>query len=127
MLDLYKNIRKLRLENGWSQSELARRAGYKDRSAIAHVEDGTVDLPQSKIMLFADIFGVSPAQLFGGSSASELFDDNYTNEETAVITAYRNADEMRKDIVCDVLHVIRQPAAREKTRRQESSRSQNAG
>lgn len=107
MLDLYKNIRRLRLENGWSQTELAKRAGYKDRSAIAHVEDGTVDLPQSKIMLFADIFGVSPAQLFGLSSANELIDAMYTDEETAVVTAYRKADDTRKDIVCDVLRVKR--------------------
>lgn len=127
MLDLYKNIRRLRLENGWSQNDLAKRAGYKDRSAIAHVEDGTVDLPQSKIMLFANIFGVSPAQLFGGSSANELTGDSYTTEEAAVIAAYRNADETRKDVVCDVLHITRPSAAKEKTGLPKSSSSRNVG
>lgn len=112
MLDLYKNIRKLRLENGWSQSELAKRAGYKDRSAIAHVEDGTVDLPQSKIKLFADIFGVSPAQLFGSSSPAELFNDHYTSEEQSIIRAYRDLSDEGKDMVCGMLHVKREDTGR---------------
>lgn len=104
MLDLYKNIKRLRLENGWSQSELARRAGYKDRSAIAHVEDGTVDLPQSKIMLFADIFGVTPSQLFGNSTASELVDiRSLTSDEADLIAAYRMAPESDKDAAFRVL------------------------
>lgn len=119
MLDLYKNIKKLRLENGWSQSELARRAGYKDRSAIAHVEDGTVDLPQSKIMLFADIFGVTPAQLFGNSAVSELIDvRSLTPDEADLLTAYRGATEELKDAAFRVLGSERQ---------ERSSRSRNAG
>lgn len=107
MLDLYKNIKTLRLENGWSQSELAKRAGYKDRSAIAHIEDGSVDLPQSKIQLFADIYGVTPARLFGRSTIEELPRSGFTEEEIDLIDAYRKADDTRKDIVCDVLHVKR--------------------
>lgn len=60
MLSLYKNIKALRLERKWSQDELAKRAGYTDRSSIAKIENGLVDLPQSKILLFANIFNVAP-------------------------------------------------------------------
>lgn len=65
MLELYRNIRKYRVSAGMTQDELARRAGYTDRSSIAKIEKGIVDLPQSKIKQFADIFGVTPGTLMG--------------------------------------------------------------
>lgn len=65
MLKLYENIKKLRLQNNMSQAELAEEAGYTNRSSIAKIEKGEVDLPQSKIRLFADIFHVTPAYLMG--------------------------------------------------------------
>lgn len=65
MLELYENIKRLRKQNGWSQEELAKKAGYTDRSSIAKIEKGQFDLPQSKIFLFADIFGVDPGALMG--------------------------------------------------------------
>lgn len=65
MLELYKNIKKYRQMMGMSQEELAKRAGYTDRSSIAKIEKGTVDLPQSKIKQFADIFGVPAGDLMG--------------------------------------------------------------
>lgn len=65
MLKLYENIKKFRIERGMTQDELARRAGYTDRSSIAKIERGVVDLSQSKIKQFADIFEVSPSTLMG--------------------------------------------------------------
>ena len=65
MLKLYENIRLYRKQANLTQDELARRAGYTDRSSIAKIEKGLVDLPQTKIKQFADIFGVSPSTLMG--------------------------------------------------------------
>ena len=65
MLKLYKNIRELRLSLKMSQQELADLVGYKDRTSIAKVEAGEVDLSQSKINAFAKALGVSPIELFG--------------------------------------------------------------
>lgn len=62
-MNLYNNIRKLRKARKMSQDELAKRAGYTDRSSIAKIEKGLVDLNQSKIQIFADIFGVTPSEL----------------------------------------------------------------
>lgn len=60
-----ERIKALRLERGWSQHELAMRAGYADKSAISYIESGRTDLNQSKIALFAEVFGVSPRHLMG--------------------------------------------------------------
>jgi transcriptional regulator with XRE-family HTH domain len=65
MLKLYENIKENRVAKGWSQSELARRVGYSDKSMISKIEKGVVDLSQSQIKKFADVFGVSMADLFG--------------------------------------------------------------
>ena len=65
MLELYENIRKYRKELGMSQAELAKKTGYNDRSSIAKIERGDVDLPQSKIILFANALNVSPGELMG--------------------------------------------------------------
>lgn len=65
MIKLYKNIYDLRKKNGWTQEELAKKMGYTDRSMIAKIESGKVDLSQSKIIEFARIFDVEPGDLMG--------------------------------------------------------------
>ena len=65
MLALYENIRELRKLNHWTQEELATRMGYTDRSMIAKIESGKVDLSQSKILDFAKVFRVDPGDLMG--------------------------------------------------------------
>lgn len=65
MLDLYKNIKAKRIEMGWSQSVLAEKVGYSDKSMIAKIEKGEVDLNQKKIVLFAEVFHCSPGSLMG--------------------------------------------------------------
>lgn len=65
MLDLYINIRQLRKDLGLSQQELAEKLGYNDRSSIAKIESGNVDLPQSKIEAFAKVLGVKASELMG--------------------------------------------------------------
>ena len=67
MLELYSNIKKYRIDSGMTQDELAKRTGYTDRSSIAKIEKGDVDLPQSKIILFAKALKVSPGELMGNT------------------------------------------------------------
>lgn len=64
-MEMHENIKFLREKLGLSQIELALKVGYKDRSSIAKVESGVVDLPQSKIAAFASALGVTPAELIG--------------------------------------------------------------
>lgn len=71
MLKLYENIKKYRKLKGMSQGELAKRTGYSNRSAISRIENGDIDLPQSKIMLFAEALGVDVGELMGDTSYNE--------------------------------------------------------
>lgn len=65
MLELYKNIKRLREEKGMSQDTLAKLTGYTDRSSITKIEKGQVDLQQSKIELFAKALGTTARELVG--------------------------------------------------------------
>lgn len=68
MLNLYRNIKRYRLDLGMSQEELAQKTGYKSRTSIAKIEKGLVDLPQSKIALFAKALNVDTEVLMGKSA-----------------------------------------------------------
>ena len=58
------------MELGMSQQELAEKSGYTDRSSIAKIETGKVDLTQSKIKAIADALNTTSAALMGESSFS---------------------------------------------------------
>lgn len=77
-MELYKRIRSRREELGMSQSELARRLGYKDRSTIAKIEAGINDITQTKIEAFAKALNTTASELMGWDYAdgTEFFDED---------------------------------------------------
>lgn len=77
VLDLYKNIKKRREELGFSQDELAKKMGYTSRSSIAKIESGTNDIPQSKIVAFAEALNTTPAYLMGWETAQKPSNDDF--------------------------------------------------
>lgn len=93
MLKLYNNIKQRRKELNISQEKLAKMVGYNDRSAITKIEKGEVDLPQSKIILFAKALNTTPGQLMGWEEPDE---SNLTNDETSLLSDYRLLDQEDK-------------------------------
>ena len=71
-MELYKNIKKLRLSLGLSQEDLALLTGYTSRSSIAKIESGVVDLSQSKIEAFAKALHTTPQTLMGYQETTEV-------------------------------------------------------
>ena len=76
MLEIFKRIRARREELGISQEELAKRLGYKSRSSINKIEKGENDIPQSKIVAFAQALQTTPECLMGWAQppASDIYD-----------------------------------------------------
>ena len=64
-MTIYERIRKLRIDAGMSQDDLARAMGYKDRSMITKIESGKVDISQKKIIAFARVLNTTPGYLMG--------------------------------------------------------------
>lgn len=88
MIKLYENIKYYRKLNNMTQEELAKKAGYTDRSSIAKIESGIVDISQSKIAQFADIFGITSSDLMGWEE----------NEELATVTVDKLTQEIIKKL-----------------------------
>ena len=71
MLELYKNIKRRRQQLKMTQTDLALKMGYADKSMIAKIEKGLVDLPQSKILAFANALETTPGELMGWDYETE--------------------------------------------------------
>lgn len=66
-----ENILRIRKRLGWTQEELATKMGYKSKSTINKIEMGINDIPQSKIVRFAEVLGTTPAHLMGWDEEEE--------------------------------------------------------
>jgi DNA-binding XRE family transcriptional regulator len=65
LLKLGKRVRALRLDQGWTQEELAHRSGL-NRSYMSEVERGRSDVSLSTLQKIARSLGISLAELFTG-------------------------------------------------------------
>lgn len=64
-MNSYEKIKTLRMQRKMSQETLAKLTGYSDRSTIAKIEKGKIDLSENKIKIFAQALGTTPAYLMG--------------------------------------------------------------
>ena len=121
MLKLYENIKNRRLELGLTQSQLAEKLGYADKSMIAKIEKGQVDLPQSKIVAFAKALYMEPSDLMGfedsddkqpyylDPEAAQMAQELYTRPEMRVLfDASRKASKEDIEQVASLLEKLSQ-------------------
>lgn len=101
--EIYQNIRLFREERGWSQTDLAKKIGYKDKAAISRIEAGLVDLPLSKVSALAAAFGVDVATLWGDTIETVVI--HATKHEEAVLNAYRAKSPQEQGIIDAALGV----------------------
>lgn len=100
MLELYENIRALRFYHCMTQSELAEKTGYRDKGMISRIERGLVDLPISKIELFAKALGTDPIKLMGNSwNQVEHITGRLSASEQSLLDNFRQLNEEGQDIV----------------------------
>lgn len=85
-MTLYDNIKKRRIELNMTQQQLADLTGYGDRSSIAKIEKGLVDISQSKLELFASVLKVPPGELMIDDQDQNIGQKQiYNNPETEEI------------------------------------------
>ena len=98
-MELYETIRARRVALHMTQQELAARLGYKSTSTIAKIEAGVNDIPQAKIIAFANALATTPGALLGlGVEHGPLPEKNISLswQERALIEKYR---ELNRQLV----------------------------
>ena len=88
MPEIGKRIRSRREQLGMTQEELASRLGYKSKTTIAKIENGTNDIVQSKVTEFAKVLDTTPAYLMGWTQ----LDGNVVNEKEPELPARDEKD-----------------------------------
>lgn len=98
MANIGANIRNRRIELGMTQGELATKMGYKSKSTINKIELGINDIPQSKIVRFAEVLKTTPKVLMGWDE--EVKKEVEKNSEIMVdITVRLGADISFRNVV----------------------------
>ena len=104
-----KKIRDRRKELKMSQTELAHRTGYADKSAISKIEHDAVELGQKGILKFAKVLDIDYRYLMdwtdihGNEKKEEQ--PKLTDEEIELLYAYRLVDERTKSAIRILLNL----------------------
>ena len=101
-----ENILLMRKRLGWTQEELATKMGYKSKSTINKIELGINDIPQSKIVKFADVLGTTPAHLMGWNDEEENLspvEPVLSEGEKMLLDLYNRVSDETKEVLITML------------------------
>jgi transcriptional regulator with XRE-family HTH domain len=93
---------------GLTQEELANRMGYKSKSTINKIELGINDIPQSKIVQFAEVLGTTPAELMGWNEEDKKLsptEADLSEGEKMLLDLFRRVPEDKQELVLQMIRV----------------------
>lgn len=108
-----EKIKQRRMELKWSQRDLAAKMGYSNNSTITRIESGSVDIPQSRIVQFAEVLGVSVAHLMGWDEeikkdpvgmAERHFEILMDEDISEIFEEFKVLDGQQRQLVKDLVH-----------------------
>lgn len=88
-----ERIKQRRQELKWSQRELASRMDY-DHSTITRIETGKIDIPQSRVVQFSKVLGVSIAYLMGWDNEEQVEMQKKNDTLSDIILQLREDSEL---------------------------------
>lgn len=102
MKKLGQNIKERRIQLGLTQEALRELTGYKSRTTITRVENGEIDLTQSKLALFAEALKTTPAELTEGVAEEMLAEDPFLGLKITMDKTYARYQASFADLPEDV-------------------------
>lgn len=109
-----ERIKCRRTELSWTLRELSNRMGYSDHSTIAKIEAGKVDIPQSRVVQFSEVLGVSLEYLMGieENKKNQLETHEHCakilmdKEFISMFDEFQQLSAKKKKIVKDLVHSL---------------------
>lgn len=86
-------IRQRRKELGWTQDDLAKKLGYKSRTTISRIEDGSRDVPQKQTAKIAKALMMDPVDFI-------TLQMGMKSEEDLLIESYLEVESIKKLVLC---------------------------
>ena len=105
-MNIGERIKIKRKEKGWSQRDLAAKIGYSNHSTVGKIETGKVDLPQSKVIQFAEVLGVSVAYLMGWEDQQKenpIKNDGISDNRQALIDFAMSVPDDKVEMILRVM------------------------
>lgn len=99
-------IKELRINNGWTQQELADKLGFKSKVTISRFENGSRELTRSKIMAFAQVFEVDPTYIMFGDDYFEEEKKPVTEKQQALIDLAMELTDKECELMCKLIFDI---------------------
>jgi transcriptional regulator with XRE-family HTH domain len=112
-----ERIKARRNELQLSQRDLCEKMGYSNHSTIGKIEAGKVDIPQSRIVQFAEVLGVSVAYLMGWDeeikadpvgAAERHFEILMDEDIVGIFEEFKLLDGQQRQLVKDLVHNLAQ-------------------
>ena len=106
MSTIGNNISRFRKELGMTQEDLAKLMGYKSKSTINKIELGINDIPQSKIVQFAQVLGTTPAELMGWEEEDKKdspTEADLSEGEKMLLELFRRVPEDQQTLVLQMI------------------------
>ena len=104
-----EKIKSRRQELQWSLQDLADKMGYANKSTIARIESGIIDVPQSKVVKFAEVMGVTVGYLMDWEQEQKkptIEDDELSDNMKKLIDFAKSVPEDKIDLVLKVMQSI---------------------
>ena len=100
-----ERIRTKRTESNMSQDELARKLGYKDRSAISKIEKNVDEnITLDTVQKIAEVLHCSPLYLMGWDDAEK--EPQATEREKHFVALYSNLNENEQALIDNMLETL---------------------
>ena len=101
-----ERIKRRRQELEWSQRELAAKMNYSHHSTLARIENGQVDVTQSRIEQFADVLGVSIAYLMGWTEEKQSTESELSIKKKEFIQKIENMTDAEIERLEQILALV---------------------
>lgn len=101
-----ERIKRRRKELQWSQRDLAEKMGY-NHSTITRIETGKIDIPQSRIVQFSEVMGVTTAYLMGWENEKDpTVEGGVSEKRQALIDFAKSVPEDKAEMLLRVMKSV---------------------
>lgn len=106
-MTLGERIKKLRLESGLTQEELAKEIGYSTKTSISKIENDVLDINQSTIVALARALKTTPSVLMGWTETENKPPLKLpSGDEQELLTIYRNVNQDGQDYIMQTARMV---------------------